>query len=349
MKQEDESGKTFSNPPVPLTEQVLIPRLRNPWKFPLGGLILLSTVILVLYLPITYRPSVQPRPARSYDEAVTRLSALQALDEDLALYPGCESQFMTHGQKVERVMVLLHGYRNCPAQFYQLGMIFYKQGYNVIIPRMPHHGLADMLSPDQAQLTADELSAHVTEAVDIAQGLGEQVTVSGMSTGGVMAAWVAQNRTDIRQAVLIAPFFSPYAIPASLTTPAVNLFSILPNFFLWQDDKLKAEVPNPPQTYPQNSTRALSQILQLSFAVRNQARRSAPAAAILVVTNANDDAVDNQVTAGVVADWRMHGFASLQTYEFAADLRLDHDLLDPAHPKQKIELVYPVLTDLMLQ
>jgi carboxylesterase len=322
---------------------------RRRWLQALAaGLVLLIVVALALFWPITYHPSVSSRPARSYDEAVARLAALQARDEGLALYPGCESQVMTHEQKTERVMVLLHGYRNCPAQLQQLGLIFYEQGYNVIIPRMPHHGLADALNHDQARLTSDELAAHVTEAVDIAQGLGEQVTMVGMSTGGIMAGWVAQNRTDIAQAVLIAPFFSPYTIPAQLVTPAINLFTLLPNFFLWQDDKLKADVPNPPQAYPRNSTWAVSQILRLSFAVRNQAGQAAPAAPrILVVTNANDDTVDNQVTAGVLADWRKHGFSSLQTYEFAADLHLDHDMLDPAHPKQKIALVYPVLIDLI--
>lgn len=273
--------------------------MRQRWlKILLTSLILLIAVALALYLPITYQPSAQPRPA----------------------------------------------------QFHQLGMIFYERGYNVVIPRMPHHGLADVLSPDQAHLTADELAAHVTEAVDIAQGLGEQVMVAGISAGGILTGWVAQNRADIEQAVLIAPVFGLYAIPAQLTTPVTNLFNILPNFFLWQDDELKANVPNPPQVYPQNATRALSQILRLGFAVRTEAGESPPAAAaILVVTNANDDAVDNQVTAGVVADWCAHGREHLQTYEFKADLGLDHDVLDPAHPKQKIDLVYPVLLDLMTQ
>ncbi|HXV98240.1 MAG TPA: alpha/beta fold hydrolase [Anaerolineae bacterium] len=257
---------------------------------------------------------------------------------------------MTHGQKVERVIVLLHGYRNCPAQFHQLGLTFYELGYNVLIPRMPHHGWADVLTTDQAQLTADELAAHVTEAVDIGQGLGEQVSVAGISTGGVLTAWAAQNRPDVKRGVLIAPVFGLYAIPAPLLTPTTNLFLTLPNFFLWQDDELKANVPNPPQVYPQNSTRALSQILRLGFAVRAQAGQSPPAAsAILIVTNANDDAVDNQVTSEVVAGWRKGGFEQLQTYEFEAYLRLDHDLIDPAHPKQKIDFVYPVLVDLMTQ
>lgn len=321
------------------------------WRKMLGaGLVVLIGIILTLYWPVTYQPSAQSRPAQNYAEAATRLQALQAKDEGLALFPGCESQVLTHGHQVERAVVLLHGYRNCPSQLQQLGLIFYQQGYNVIIPRMPHHGLADVLTTAHAGLTADELAAHATEAIDIAQGLGEQVTIVGISTGGILTGWAAQNRADVERAVLIDPVFGLYAIPAPLTTPATNLFNLLPNFFLWQDEKLQAKVPNPPQVYPQNSTWAISQILRLGFAVRNQAGQTPPlAGAILVVTNANDDAVDNAVTADVVAQWREHGFTNLQTYEFEANLRLDHDLLDPAHPKQQVDLVYPVLLDLMSQ
>lgn len=312
-------------------------------------LLLLTAAALALYWPISYQPVVQPHPAQSYGEAITRLEALQAQDQGLALFPGCETQVMIHSQQVEQVLVLLHGYRNCPAQFAQVGTIFYEQGYHVIIPRLPHHGLADVLSTDQANLTAAELVAHITEAADIAQGLGEHVTVAGISTGGVLTGWAAQSRADIERAVLIAPFFGPQAIPAALNTPTVNLFNILPNVFLWQDDQLQAQVPNPPQVYPQNATQALSQILQLSATVRNNAGQSPAAGTMVVITNANDAAVDNQITAEVVAAWQQTGYASLETHEFAADLGLDHDLLDPAHPKQKIALVYPKLIELIAQ
>ena len=319
-------------------------------KFLLTSLVLLVILPLALFLPINYDPPIHSVPAKSFDEAIARADILQAKDDDVALYPGCETQVMTHGQKVEQVIVLLHGYRNCPKQFEALGDIFYAQGYNVIIPRMPHHGLADVLSTDQANLTADELAILVTEAVDIAEGLGDQVTVAGLSTGGVLAGLAAQDRTDVKQAVLMAPVFGLHVIPTPLTTPAINLFQILPNFFLWQNDELKANVPNPPQVYPQNSTRALSQILRLASAVRDEADQSPPAVpTIIVVTNASDDAVNNEMTADVVANWQRNGVDYLDTYEFGAELELDHDMIDPANPKQKVDVVYPVLIDLITQ
>lgn len=312
-------------------------------------LILLISTILVLYWPITYTPTVQSKPAMSYDEAISRLVKLQARDETVVLYPGCETQAMTHGQQVERVVVLLHGYRNCPKQFQQLGLIFYDLGYNVIIPRLAHHGLADLLTTAQAELTADELTVGATEAIDIAQGLGQKVTVVGLSTGGLLAGWATHHRSDIERAVLIAPVFGLQVIPAQLTTPATNLFLSLPNFFVWQNDALKTEAPNAPQVYPRNSTRAISQIIRLAFAVRAAADHAPPSTkSIMVITNANDTAVDNQITAEVVSQWRKQADQPIKTYEFAADQQLDHDLIDPDHPKQKVDLVYPILVELIM-
>jgi len=43
--------------------------------------------------------------------------------------------------------------------------------------------------------------------VDIAQRLGEQVVMLGISAGGVATAWAAQNRSDIDLAVIISPVF----------------------------------------------------------------------------------------------------------------------------------------------
>jgi hypothetical protein len=130
----------------------------------------------------------------------------------------------------------------------------------------------------------------------------------------------------------------------------VNFFLIAPNFFLWQDAELKTAVPNPPHVYPQNSTRAISEILRISYAIQAAARQSRPVVpAIVVVSNANDDAVDNRVTANIAASWRSAGFEDLQSYEFPAGLKLDHDLLDPEHPKQKVELVYPTLISLITE
>lgn len=64
----------------------------------------------------------------------------------------------------------------------------------------------------------------------------------------------------------------------------------------------------------------------------------------LVITNAGDPSVDNVLTAQVVASWREWG-TEVATYEFSADLQLDHDLIDPSKGTQPV--VYPRLIDLI--
>lgn len=290
--------------------------------------------------------SSHPHPALSYAEAVVRIEALQAKDPP-DIRSVCRPQFMTHGLKVEKAIIFLHGYTNCPEQFRSLGEIFYNLGYNVLIPCYPHHGLQDRLTAHQARLKAEELVAVADEVVDIAHGLGSHITLAGLSCGGVMTGWAAQHRADLDEAVLISPAFGLHMIPSPLTSLVTRLALLLPNFFRWWDPELKAEL-QPEHAYPWFSTRGLANVLRLGRAVFSAARRSKPVArSILLVTNANDVAVSNHVAAELVSHWRNQGAEQVHTYEFAAELKLGHDLIDPGQSDQRTDVVYPKLVELI--
>src|SRR6266516_4707399 len=102
----------------------------------------------------------------------------------------------------------MHGMTNCPQQFVELAPLFFAQGYNVLIPRMPYNGLADCDTDELKNLTAVDLRDSCNTMVDIAHGLGDHIIYVGMSVGGMMAAWVAQYRADVDKAILIAPAFT---------------------------------------------------------------------------------------------------------------------------------------------
>jgi esterase/lipase len=287
-----------------------------------------------------------PHPVSTYAEALTRIEALQAKAPP-DINPVCRPQLMTHGLKVEKAIVFLHGYTSCPEQFRSLGEIFYNAGYNVLIPCFPYHGLKDRLSTQHACLKAEELVALVEEVMDMAHGLGSHITLVGLSCGGVMTGWAAQHRADLDEAVLISPAFGLHVIPPPLTSLARSLALLLPNFFRWWDEKAKADLM-PEHAYPWFSTHGLANVLRLGQAVLSAARQSKPAArSILVVTNANDFSVSNRVTAEVVRRWRRQGAEQLHTYEFAAELKLGHDLIDPGQADQRTEVVYPKLVELI--
>src|SRR5215469_4042294 len=121
------------------------------------------------------------------------------------LNPVCRSILLTHGVRTERAVVFFHGLTNCPQQFRELGQIFFDMGDNVLILRLPRHGMADRKVENLSPLKAEELRDCADTSVDIACGLGQKVYVAGLSAGGTLAAWIAQNRSEVARVLLIAP------------------------------------------------------------------------------------------------------------------------------------------------
>jgi carboxylesterase len=227
-----------------------------------------------------------------------------------------------------------------------LGQQFYDLGDNVLIAPLPHHGLADRMTTEHAKLTAEELAAYADETVDIAQGLGHRVIMMGLSLGGATTAWAAQNRSDLDLAVIISPALGFKQIPTPLTAPAMNIYAALPDEFVWWNADEQADA-KPKYGYPRYSKHALVQSLRLGFAIRALANRQPPAAKkMIVVFNANDTSINNELAMEFVKTWLAH-HANLSTYEFDANLKLPHDLIDPTQPDQKIGVVYPQLIDLV--
>ena len=292
------------------------------------------------------RFSASAHPVTDYLEGLRRIEDMDTRDGEVLGDYG-KSIVLTHGHRTKRVIVLLHGSTLCPKQFEALGLLFYKRGENVLIPRLPHHGLKDRMNDDQSRLKAEELALTADQAVDIAHALGDHIDVMGLSMGGVMTAWLAQHRSDIDCAMLLDPAFGFQAVPNGLGRPAMNLYLSLPNQYSWWDEKLKDRL-EPGYAYPRWSSLALAELLRLGYATQEQAARSAPAVrSIWVVTNANDAEVDNRMTADLVASWRRFAPDRVHSYEFPADMKLDHDLIDPGNPQQKTGLVYPKLLALM--
>ena len=285
-------------------------------------------------------------PAKSYDEALRRVEALQAQEDD-DINPVSRTSLLTHGQPAEWVVAWLHGYTNSPAQFSQLGQLCFERGCNVLVPRFPRHGMQDRMTGETALLTAEELAGVADEAVDIARGLGRQVVVGGLSMGGVATGWLAQQRADIELALLMAPAFGFKVIPTPLTRPMAGLLLTLPNFFQWWDPQLKDAVVPPLHAYPRHASRGLAAILRLGFAVQALARQGKPAARrIWVLTNANDRTINPEMVERVVKLWQAKG-ADVQTHQFGADLKLGHDFIDPTQRNQRVDLSYPVILDML--
>jgi carboxylesterase len=300
-------------------------------------LALLAVVFLwLLFWPIPTDGLIsRPDPASGYQEALRRIQALEETEAyDGPLLEVCRSKLLTHGRPTEHALVLFHGYTNCPEQFAQLGRRFHAKGYNVYIPRLPYHGYKDRMTRDIAKLTAEDLVTYGDCAVDIACGLGRQITVMGFSAGGVVAAWLAQNRADIQYAVPIAASIGISFVPVSLTQPLIRLFRALPRFFLWWDPRTRKENPlSVYHAYPRYASRSLVEILRLGVVLDRQARHSRPAThSILLITNACEPGVNNAAIGRLAELWRKHQDIQLRRYAFEETLCLPHDLLTPGTP-----------------
>jgi len=289
----------------------------------------------------------QPHPAANYAEAVQRVESKIATEVNFD--PGSHTILLTHGAKTAKTIVFVHGYPSSPSPFKEIAARFFDRGYNVLVMTMPYHGLADRMNTEHGKLRAEDFIRYADSVVDIARGLGDHVTMAGISCGGLITGWAAQQRQDIDLAVLISPGFGFKAIPRFWTPLVAWALRVLPNLYIWDDPEKKADNPRP-YNYLRMSTRVLGQILRLSRSIQVLARRKAPAAdSILVITNLNDPGVDNIVTDQVVNLWRTRWAKEVQTYQFSADLGLGHDIIDVKDPNMNVAAVYPKLLELIDQ
>jgi alpha-beta hydrolase superfamily lysophospholipase len=286
------------------------------------------------------------KPARSFEEAMERVHAFQALDDDRIL-PQARSTLLHHGARKSLAVVLLHGFTNHPGQYREFAPLVYARGANVFIPRMPEQGDRNRLTRRMSRLTAEQLLERASDAVDIACGLGERVCVAGISSSGLLCAYFAQYRADVARAIAISPVFAILQMPYIVSYALTRLALALPDMYLWWDPRLK-EQQHPSTAYPWFSTRALAQTIRIGDDVYAQSRRRAAAAAsVVLLTNVNDPAVNNAVTHDVALAWDKHrpGFAI--EYEFT-DLPRNHDIIEPDNPNARTDIAYPRLLEFIM-
>ncbi|WP_160300153.1 alpha/beta hydrolase [Devosia limi] len=286
-------------------------------------------------------------PAQNYEEAIAAYDGIRAQEATMELHERCNSTLLTHGSKVARVVVYFHGLTSCPAQADELALQLFEKGYNVYLPRMFGHGYADPLTEAPADMRAEELVEYAGRSVDLAQGLGDEVVVVGLSAGGTIASWLAQYRSDVDISISVSPFFGPYLVPAWAAHAATNLLLLMPNSWVWWNPLETVRPPEVNYAYARWSSHALGQVMRLGAIVASSARAEPPLAAnIDMLLNEADVAVSMDLAERIITSWRRHGRSvSVEVLPFSR--RLPHDLIDPREPMGDVELVYPILFDMI--
>lgn len=311
------------------------------------GLVILAVLVgWVLFWPLNFSDlGSRANPTSSFDDAMARVEKVRAAEAQLPLSEWGGTIVLSHGKPTERVFVLLHGLTNSPEQFRALGDELFARGANVVIPRLAHHGLADRMNIDQANLRATDLIAQAESGLDIAVGLGERITVVGLSVSGVAAAWIAQHRAEPEAVFLLAPFFGPKGVPNWLTPSVARGMSRIPNGFVWWDGVAKENLAGSPQVYPRFATRQIGETLRLGMDVAADQNPMRPKSLQLVISE-SDGAVNNALAVHRMEQWKKNSpVTTFQTHIFPATQSVPHDFIDPNQPDQQVDIVYPKLID----
>jgi len=315
-------------------------------KTALFGLpILVLLVVGMLQIPIFQST---PNPAASFDEALAKFENLRREDSSHPIRPEGASRLFHHGHRTERVFVLLHGLTNCPEQFVPLAKILHAKGANVVLPRARLAGFADRLNNEQGHQTAQDLIDQAAVGLDIASGLGDRITLIGLSGSAVAAGWMAQHRDGIDDVMLIAPFFGMYGVQPSAIDATAATLSKLPNFYQWWDSSKKDNLPGPVYAYPRFGTHCMADTIQLSRAVRDNLNgRPLFAKKLIFLTTASDRGANNGLTNEIASQLKAREGERVITYEFPESLGIPHDMIDPAQPGAKTDRSYSKILELV--
>jgi carboxylesterase len=310
----------------------------------LAGFIIFLLFISIYPLPTNNLVS-NAFPYPSINAANFGLELLKEKDTS-TVNEACKTKAMVRPEKTEKVIVLIHGLYNCPAQFEEFGKQLFDQGYNVIIPRMPRNGLKDIKTDDLKNLTLTELTEFTDEVVDIASGFGDELIIAGISSGAVLAAHAANKREEVDKVVLISPFLEMANVPEFVSYMGMNFFNRVPN--IRGQDILPFSNERPDYAYQGHTTKGLAKYLLIGENIQEQSKTSKPKTGeIIFVINEADKTVSNQSIKNLKENWQKQGQQNIEEITFSQNLNLPHDIIDPNQPNQNIEEVYPRLLDVI--
>lgn len=124
----------------------------------------------------------------------------------------CRSKFFFQPQPTQKTFLFFHGFTAGSYQFEPLGEALYQAGYNVLIPLVPGHGVAgnwDGNNPPPLPKDPQVYQQFALNWLQKAKSLGEHLIIGGYSSGGTIAAWLAQEYPqEIEKTLLFAPYLS---------------------------------------------------------------------------------------------------------------------------------------------
>lgn len=282
----------------------------------------------------------------TYERAQERLQPFFERDQARHVSEEGRTLLLEHGRRTSHATLLLHGLSASPRQFLSIAQALHERGHNVFVPRLPRHGHQNRLSEALATMSAAQLEACANDALAVARGLGEHVTVAGFSLGGLLAAYVGQF-ARVQRVVAVSPFLGIAAIPNVFRLPIARWVLRAPNRFLWWDPFLR-ERQMPEHGYPRYATHAIGHGLTLAHEVLDAARANAPQSEeLLLVINPRDSAVNRRAIERLARYWSAQKPGAVGIHRLTGMPRFSHDIIEPKRDPAVSERVTQVLVELI--
>ncbi|WP_232366272.1 alpha/beta hydrolase [Salinimonas sediminis] len=92
-----------------------------------------------------------------------------------------------HGKPTDNVAILFHGLSDSPYFLQAIAAVLYDNGFTVVVPLLPGHGLRQADADMQDSQLAQRWQQHVDKVLELAKPLGKKHFIGGFSTGGALA------------------------------------------------------------------------------------------------------------------------------------------------------------------
>ncbi len=200
--------------------------------------------------------------------------------------PLCAPIFLFHPLPTAKVCLFFHGFTAAPYQFGPIAKVLYQAGYNVVVPLMPGHGQAGNWGPQLPPPLPQDAKVYQDFALawlKRVSPLGKTIVVGGLSGGGTLAAWLAQEQpTLISKTLLFAPYLSGSNIVLDMFTRMTKGYQgwIIPPGVQ-------------PPGYPGFMVPALRVFLEMGKQVLDRSNKTKATASMFVISSASDRAVNN--------------------------------------------------------
>ncbi len=217
--------------------------------------------------PLTFHLLSKTMAYQTWDDRYKRLVP------DKIRNQGCAPQIIQHNEVTENAIVLIHGLTDSSYFMKPIGQEFYRNGFNVVIPLLPGHGLKDP-EKKMASVNLAEWQNEVNFAVDCAKKLGKRVSIGGLSTGGALSVWKASiNPDDITgglflfsAALDLGPGWGDAAERLLRFNPLVNLVDAV------QDRVQVGLIGNNPYRYARMDTNGAARLSELIKEIEDRYR-----------------------------------------------------------------------------